>query len=66
MARDESMDPDLAIPSRIQDPSLKPLQPLYVDSWASLHVSIIGKIGRGSWYLDHAGSISVRACRGPT
>ena len=28
------MDPDLEIPS------LKPLQPLYVDSWASLHVNI--------------------------
>ena len=25
----------------IQDPSLKPLQPLYVDSWASLHENII-------------------------
>ena len=35
------MDPDLEIPSRIQDPSLKPLQPLYVVSWASLHVNII-------------------------
>ena len=32
------MDPDLEIPSRIQDPNL---QPLYVDSWASLHVNII-------------------------
>ena len=32
------MDPDLKIPSRIQDPSLKPL---YVDSWASLHVNKI-------------------------
>ena len=30
----ESMDPDLEIPIRIQDPSLKPLQPLYVDGWA--------------------------------
>ena len=27
---DESMDPDLEIPSRIQDPSLKPLQPLLI------------------------------------
>ena len=35
------MDPDLEIPSRIQDPNLKPLQPLYVDSWASLHVNMI-------------------------
>ena len=35
------MDPDLEIPSRIQDPSLKPFQPLYVDSWASLHVNVI-------------------------
>ena len=26
--------------SRIQDPSLKPLQPLYVDIWASLHVNM--------------------------
>ena len=34
---DESMDPNLEIPSRIQDPSLKPL---YVDSWASLHVNM--------------------------
>ena len=37
---DESMDPILEIPSRIQDPRLKPLQPLYVDSWVSLHVKI--------------------------
>ena len=34
------MDPDLDIPSRIQDPNLKPLQPLYVDGWASLHVNM--------------------------
>ena len=37
---DESMDPDLDIPSRIQDPSLKHL---CVDSWAkwaSRHVNI--------------------------
>ena len=38
---DESMDPDLEIPSRIQKPSLKPLQPFYVDIWASLHVNMI-------------------------
>ena len=38
---DESMDPDLEILSRIQDPSLKPLLPSYVDSWASIHVNII-------------------------
>ena len=37
---DESMDPDLEIPSRIQDPSMKPLQPLYVDIWASLLVNM--------------------------
>ena len=37
---DESMNPDLEIPSRIHDPSLKPVQPLYVDSWASLHVNM--------------------------
>jgi len=35
------MELDLEIPSRIQDPSLKPLQPIYVDSWASLHVNMI-------------------------
>ena len=35
------MDPYLEIPSRIRDPSLQPLQPLYVDSWASLHVNMI-------------------------
>ena len=35
------MNPDLEIPSRILDPSLKPLQPLHVDSWASLHVIMI-------------------------
>ena len=35
------MDPNLEIPSRIQDPTLKPLQPLYVDSLASLHVNMI-------------------------
>ena len=34
------MDTDLEIRSRIQDPSLTPLQPLYVDSWASLHVNM--------------------------
>ena len=34
------MDPDLDIPSRIQDPNLKPLHPLYVDSLASLHVNM--------------------------
>ena len=36
------MYPDLEIqfPSRIQDPNLKPLQPLYVDGWASLHVNM--------------------------
>ena len=38
---DESMDLDLEIHSRIKDPSLKPLQPLYVDSWAYLHVNMI-------------------------
>ena len=38
------MDPDLEIPSRIQDPILKPLQPLYVDSWASLHLNMIVRI----------------------
>ena len=38
---DESMDPDLEIPGRIKDPSLKPLQPVYLDSWASLHVNTI-------------------------
>ena len=35
------MDPDLEVTSQIKDPSLMPLQPLYVDSWASLHVNII-------------------------
>ena len=35
------MDPYLEIPSRIQDPSLKPLHPLYADSWASFHVNMI-------------------------
>ena len=35
------MDPDSEIPSRIQDPSLKPLKPLYVDSWASLDLNMI-------------------------
>ena len=34
------LDPDLEIPSRIQVPSLKPLQPLNVDSWTSLHVNM--------------------------
>ena len=43
------MDPDLEIPSRIQDPSLKPLQPLYVDSWASLHVNIPERTLRIFW-----------------
>ena len=38
------MDPDLENPSRIQDPNLKPLQPLYVDSWASLHINMIEKL----------------------
>ena len=38
------MDPDLGISSRIQDPSLKPLQPLYVDSWASLHVNMLERV----------------------
>ena len=35
------MDPDFEIPSRIQDPCLNPLQPLYVDIWAPIHVNII-------------------------
>ena len=33
------MDSDLEIPSRNQDPSLKPLKP-FVGSWASLHVNM--------------------------
>ena len=33
------MDPDFDLPSRIQDPGLKALQP-YVYSWASLHVNM--------------------------
>ena len=37
------MDPDLEIPSRIQDPNLEPLQPLFVDSWASLYVTMINE-----------------------
>ena len=35
------MDVDLDIPSRAQYPSLKPLQPLYVESWPSVHVNMI-------------------------
>ena len=30
------MDPGLEIPIRIQDSILKPLHPLYVDSWANV------------------------------
>ena len=45
---DESMDPDLEIPSWIPDPNLKPLQPLYVDGWASLHVNMILAQAKGT------------------